>query len=129
MTIDIPTLIEKLKSGSGPDRGLDALIMVATVDSSCDAEMPAHEQEAPSHCYLLDQGLGWVVRTAPELTASVDACLALLAEVLPGSDWNKAFTGDITVCAPGHKLLESQHDDLPYAFLIAILTAVDAQNE
>ena len=101
---DFQSLIARVEAGTGPDRELNRDICVA---------------------------LGFVpsgfphVLTAPRLTASLDACLALQEHVLPGTCGLLIFSqrgaaATVHTAAP---------NDLARAWISAILRAVSAQKE
>lgn len=83
-------LIEKCGAATGPDRGLDAAIVVATTpteDRGDDLiylrQVRKDDQCAPGAYWRCSRS-GMSLHTAPELTASIDAALALVERLLPG---------------------------------------------
>lgn len=121
-------LASEVEAGTGPDRDIDARIEDAIGPSS---EYPG------SH--LLGGFTGgrkaWLLAFSPRYTASVDAALALLREVLTGWCYDMDDLGD-TPCAhlygPGSGEGQSQHGKaptLPRAIVAASLRAVAARGE
>lgn len=107
---DFQSLIARVEAGTGPDRELNRDICVA---------------------------LGFVpsgfphVLTAPRLTASLDACLALQKHVLPGWRWYADDAGEAYVWRDfaGYLSFQGEGADPCRAWLGAILRAVSAQKE
>lgn len=87
------TLIEKLKAATGPDRELDAEVALHLTKPEGDGaywSMPLREGPeacAPGTLWGKNRGFRSILEDAPEYTASIDAALALVAEKLPGWDW------------------------------------------
>lgn len=116
---DFQSLIARVEAGTGPDRELNRDICVA---------------------------LGFVpsgfphVLTAPRLTASLDACLALQEHVLPGTCGLLIFSqrgaaATVHTAALGEngtwfpQVATDAPNDLARAWISAILRAVSAQKE
>lgn len=130
-------LLSRLEGLTAPDREVDALIMGACFEWA----KPEPPYLAP-HC-VGDQPIYWHApepyykRPAPELTASLDAAIALCERVLPG------WSGDIDIGKPiadngkvGARLFppgdgwQNHAGEGPtpaIALLIAILTALEAR--
>lgn len=131
-------LLSRLEGLTAPDREVDALIMGACFEWA----KPEPPYLAP-HC-VGDQPIYWHApepyykRPVPELTASLDATVALCKRVLPGWSWEcrASGTGDkgqATVWnpskAPGYNEEQRAYNCATpaIALLIAILTALEAR--
>lgn len=87
-TMPNPTLLERVEAASGPDREIDALVWLALEPDCVNSRQfwlwrsarPKGEQDRA----LSDVRLAFARRHAPEITASLDAALALVERVLPG---------------------------------------------
>ena len=97
---DISELLERVQNATGPDRDVDVAIMATCFDWA-KAEPPYY---AP-HC-VGDEPIYWHApnwlqkRPCPELTASMDAALALVERVLPG--WKVSlYIGHLTGAKDG----------------------------
>lgn len=124
-------LLSRLQGLTAPDREVDALIMGACFEWA----KPEPPYLAP-HC-VGDQPIYWHApepyykRPAPELTASLDAVVALCERVLPGWDGFAPInaTGEAWVW-PSGGMSRGHRANGPtpaIALLIAILTALEAR--
>jgi len=161
--IDCPNcegdLIARLENGDGPDRELDALVYCAVIKFDepgkfVEPAYPHHDKNlsCKAGTYWLHNISGASLQTAPELTASVDASLALVEQTLPDyrvasmsnsyidfmrygrahdAPWriilvkkDADFSRDITAISD---LPRGEHKSLPRAIDIAALKAHKAQ--
>jgi len=104
---EIEELIKRLRTASGADPNVDALVERASLERVGNT--------TPEH--------------ATDYSASVDACLALLARHLPGWHWHvgygvKGIFPYATVSNGGEKQFEASAPTVPLALLIAIMEAV-----
>lgn len=91
---DLPTLLERVKAASGPDRELDADIHLVFQSPSASTEagrwrkpiLLEREHQRPGILeYVKISGVS--ARPAPTFTASLDAVIAMAERVLPGMHW------------------------------------------
>lgn len=117
---DLPTLLDRVRKADGPDRELDAALALA---------IGGWKMWKSKHGY-------WELANLPELTACIDAALALVEQVLPGCaftiqrDWGdlnrcSISTDDITPTPP----YVEDGQTLPLAILAALLSAIIARQE
>lgn len=142
------SLQERMRAATGPDRKLDAEIIVAltptkvTADDLVYLSVPRKEDYCQPGTYWLKQRSGLSLRTAPCLTSDPDglgACVALMREVLPGCEWGRTVDGAFVVWGETYALLPGDEPDVlgsrwPLAtdcltFLDAIISAVIAKEE
>lgn len=112
------TLIEKLKAATGPDRELDREIICHLVEGySID----------PVSGTIIDTDGDFVeIHNAPaRLTASIDAALALVEEVLPNEVASplELLWAAMYICSD----LGWGEGKLPHAILIALLNAIQGE--
>lgn len=93
----IPELIERVGKLTGADREVDARLWwefdherAVRAYWTASTGLPQPMDEFPRSRGL---GYGYVVRSAPAYTASVDAALALVERKLPGWGWGVAMNG------------------------------------
>ena len=137
MTPTISTLLDRVKAGTGPDRELDRAIWEHFVPPPTER---VTEVELPPG--FGEDDLSQALDPTPNLTASVDACLALAEWVLGDVWWHFAKgktrpdeplfgvqlirSGD----ASGRDVLsEAEHDVFECALILAILTALEANTD
>lgn len=137
---DLTPLIDRVRSGEGPDRELDADIF----DAFADLAVPAvHGRSWP---FVARSELDRII---PRLTSSLDAVVALVGEKLPGwteiVDTRKVPASDgpirVRLYAPGKisanfyppvvagSHAEAYGSDLCRTWLAATLSALQAQGE
>lgn len=139
---DYTDLIARLEKATGPDRELDAAIIVATTPTRSTAddliyltETRSDDQCAPG-TYWLKQRSGASLHTAPELTASIDSALALVERCLPKLGCIDAFhelekfpnAWRATIGRGSHKY-RSSAPTAPLAILTALLHAVASEKQ
>jgi hypothetical protein len=118
-----PDLIRRLQDGTGADRELDAAIHLEISPNKAryDAEKTSEDG------YIWD-GVEWDWFSPPAYTGSLDACIALLGQVLRGWFWY-LDTEKAEVWNGHGKRAEGHCDengrDICRAFLIAILSAME----
>lgn len=84
---DLKTLLAKIEAATGPDRRIDASIMCALRGYTM------HEESDPANgIFAFWDGVPWKstchnCTSWPEITASLDAAIALVCEELPGWWW------------------------------------------
>lgn len=113
----LETLLERVKSATGPDRELDALIAHTLGQRFIEGD---DEENIP---------LG-----LPMFTASIDSALALVERVLPGWEWLKKSPSVITLYRPltehedaakaWAKHFDGKGATIPLAILAACLSAL-----
>ena len=130
-------LLERVKAADGPDRELDCKIAYVT-------NYLVYGMSAPfrSYCDVHDLKWGEVVHHAnsyqsilyhnlPRFTASVDAALALVERLLPGS-MKRVFdnpddgSSRAEIVSADGVIGRGDHDTWPLAILAALLTALQA---
>lgn len=136
------TLIEKLKAATGPDRELDAEVLALARSWTFEREGQTAYLVKPDDSHETvgrydEHGELYVyLRDLPHLSASIDAALALVAEVLPGMQ-SKMVTRATMLIRREHKLYMRtwrEGEDGIYSevlaryILIALITAIDKQN-
>ena len=139
---ELQGLIERCEKATGPDRELDAAIIVATTPTvSADDDLiylsPTLEDDNCAHgTYWRVQRSGRSLHTAPQLTASLDASLALVEQVLPGWHWSLDSFGEATVFdSSGAFLVQADNEHyghnkrLPLAILAALLRSLLARED
>jgi hypothetical protein len=132
MSADLTGLIERVEKATGPDRYLDGAIWKAL-----------HPQLADTNAR---DTAGWLVggdhaqaTRAPEITASLDAALALVEEKLPGVYWHVArgktrpdepLFGAELVTTKGNQIAAVEHDhSAALALILALLRALQSQSD
>lgn len=142
------SLQARIREATGPDRELDAWIVVMLTPTRATADDLVYliKTEPEDHCapgtYWLKQRSGASLRTAPLFTTDPDglgACVALMREVLPGCEWGRTVDGAFVVWGETYALLPGDEPDVlgsrwPLAtdcltFLDAIISAVIAKEE
>lgn len=92
---NLSSLLDRVRKAEGPDRDLDAMILVAITPTLSTSDDLRYAMLRDSDCspgtYWIKQRSGASLRTAPTLTSSLDACLSLLRECLPGWRWYMAM--------------------------------------
>lgn len=144
-------LLADLRKAEGPDRKLDAAVWITTLPTKgtgldgCGLPDDSHYEYEPRGDGSVD---GYVVfesgqskpirrfrRQSPAFTASVDAVLALVERLLPGSTVSVGIGGDNITCiypVPNAPVAErwsscSGGHTPAIAILIALLTALDKE--
>lgn len=150
---DLAELLARVKAATGPDRELDALVWASTLPSDgigldgyglpdgSHFEHEADEDGSVSQYVILDgKSHKRARRSAPDFTASIDAALALVERMLPGTCWLMA-KGRTRPDEPlyGIQLIqegaddaiadEAEHECVELAILAALLTALIHQAE
>lgn len=127
----LKALQARIRQATGPDRELDGRIGFAfglghskNYHECCESHVAGRDGSKLTYSSLAY----W--QTFPQWTGSLDACVALMMEVLPGAKWEREETGDFAV---------SLHDGFPIwsvpcandclTFTDAILSAVIAREE
>jgi hypothetical protein len=118
-------LLSRLEGLTAPDREADALIM-----ARCFPEWAEIGEPYLSPQCIGDEPIYWHAPTdspyrkmpVPELTASLDATVALCERVLPGQLWHI-----LMAALKEWSKAEGTPSDLPRFVLIAILTALEAR--
>jgi len=129
MQADISTLealLRRVKKADGPDRELDLAIAVALVP---DVLVSIHDRETGTnkpHTY-------W------QYTASIDAAIALMQQVLPGWNWSvmsqRPRGKPMAIARIGRMIgddvegFDAVHDQVPLAILSALLRTLIAQSK
>lgn len=111
-------LITRLKEGEGADRELDLAI-----DEKYNGRIP-RSQRAP---LSPQEWVPW-----PEYTASLDACITLAEKVLPNvyiSVRGASGPGTVNEWIVTIKNESAKHKSMLRAFLIALITAKEAEND
>lgn len=90
-------LLARLEKAEGPDREIDAALLVALLKPEQLADdlryyrLPSPSMDHMEMCapgtYWLKQRSGASLHTSPHYTASLDAALALVERVLPSREW------------------------------------------
>jgi len=106
----LKSLRQRIREATGPDRELDCLLRAVVRDGRAVREhqdfILARNPKPPHDEYvvgLLAPGSPRKFREAdskpgvPRYTASLDACVSLLSEVLPGCEWNRDRHGDFWI--------------------------------
>lgn len=118
----IADLLERVKAASGPDRGLDDAILEAT--------NPHRNRGGP---YTSWRAAAWAFCWDTRITASLDAALALVERVLPGSTWsvgNRSRGAQAYMMrAPGLTLIGGNAPTPALALLAALIQALIAKGE
>ena len=85
------SLQKRIREAIDPDRELDGDIIVALKGGEIVWKMANYTMEQyPAHRYPSKNHLsGFANEHVPLLTASIDACVALMREVLPGCEWSR----------------------------------------
>jgi len=146
-------LITRLQQAEGPDGELDAEVYVSLFGGEVRAEhyrkgLAGEEFEMLTGVSPVKTEDGWLHRKAPSCTASIDAALALIGEVLPGWGIKMALPSRIDEVEPpglvrptvfviwaGGKWDEKRpsatgtHKSPAIALLIALLTAIKQGGE
>ena len=123
MTANPATLLRlatDIEALEGPDREMDARVWCAL--------HPGFERRTGA--WVRESGKHW--QKAPAYTASIDAALGLLAEVLPGWDcatktwdiWSRSPYARVTPRQSDHEAGISHAPTLPLAICAAVLRAV-----
>lgn len=131
---DLSELIERVKAATGPDRELDGDIAhaMSIVPDWCAAHRDANQRhvwtdgDRPLHAEQ------WI---APDVTASIDAALALVGRCLPGCIWTietdacwiRVLTKDDVAEFQGHKT-GMGGKWTPLAITLALLLALESQS-
>lgn len=129
-------LLSRLQGLTAPDREVDALIM-----ARCFPEWAEIGEPYLSPQCIGDEPIYWHAPSdspyrkmpVPELTASLDATVALCDRVLPGWDWLRRNWDEMSVYRPGDGDTEAveyagNHHIPAIALLIAILTALESRD-
>lgn len=128
------TLIDRLSKLVAPDREVDAEICIAlqyvTAKGATDIRRDTDEEFKDEWLDFEVDGELWTEKT-PELTASVDAAIALAERVFPGTEYE--FTNLYNIVRVTIELngefggFHGEHvNSLPIAICIALLRAKDA---
>lgn len=129
MTAD---LLSRLQGLTAPDREADALICVALQYGGPNSEGAANVRRDPDwdeDDVIFEVGSEACCNRIPELTASLDATVALCERVLPGYDWIVGHTnGGLTIHAQVGQNEMVFGETPAIALLIAILTALEARD-
>ena len=130
-------LIERLGKATVADRNLDAALHVALVkpeqraDDLCYFRVPSANMDHMEMCapgtYWLKERSGASLQIAPAYTASLDAAIALVERVLPGTEWAVS-----TLYERNHAEVNMNAEEpvtatgatLPIALCLALLKAV-----
>jgi len=87
---DIAELLERVKAATGPGRELDAAIVLTLEPEAFPNTVRSVEDDGTIVCGHYG---AYTFHDAPELTASIDAALALVERALPGWRWSVFHPG------------------------------------
>lgn len=131
---DLHSLLTRAEAATEPDRELDAYIMCALNGYTM------HEDSNPNDgIFAFWDGAPWESTCHnctiwPEVSASLDAALALVGEKLP--EWTRAVDAtapelgiDVELFPPNGHSVKGTHALEPHATLIALLRALIAKQE
>lgn len=146
---DLKAVLSALQGAKGPDRELDCCIYAA-VHATTGNPGRWSEVGPPTYAerrffWCPDPEMDWLgydlLYVSPNYTASVDTCLALVAEKLPGWDWSagvithptdaetKIFAARLYQLQSAEPVKANNPHSLPLAILTALFSALSAQSE
>lgn len=125
---NLPSLLDRVKAPSGPDRELDHLVHGTLVESVGQKAYNLNDDGTRGSFIGAD-------RTAPEYTTSLDAVIALTERVLPGAMWgvhchNGAYRAHVTRASPIRPIPNIADAPTPaLALIAAVIQAEIAKQE
>jgi len=122
-------LLSRLQGLSAPDREVDALIWLQLTPGATRKQWSYIHTATQRECHVDEtRNADGRLTIVPELTASLDAAVALCERVLPGYDWIVGHTnGGLTIHAQVGQNEMVFGETPAIALLIAILTALEAR--
>lgn len=123
-------LLSRLQGLSAPDREVDALIWLQLTPGATRKQWSYIHTATQRECHVDEtRNADGRLTIVPELTASLDAAVALCERVLPGYDWIVGHTnGGLTIHAQVGQNEMVFGETPAIALLIAILTALEARD-
>lgn len=133
-------IIERLTEATGPDRELDAAIIVAATpaegqgDDLITLRRTSESDECAPGTYWRVSFSGKSLRTSYPYTASIDAAVALVERLLPGchrrsQNWNYPPSYAVSIGPSYVDSSYARHACEPIAILLALFRALQAQEE
>ena len=80
-------LLQRIEAASGADRAIDKALFAALVDPRTEKNYWGWQGSRPQGSPAKPATDYWDLRQTPEVTASIDAALALVERLLPGWFW------------------------------------------
>ena len=122
-------LLSRLQGLSAPDREVDALIWLQLTPGATRKQWSYIHTATQRECHVDEtRNADGRLTIVPELTASLDAAVALCERVLPGYDWIVGHTnGGLTIHAQVGQNEMVFGETPAIALIIAILTALEAR--
>lgn len=123
-------LLSRLQGLSAPDREVDALIWLQLTPGATRKQWSYIHTATQRECHVDEtRNADGRLTIVPELTASLDAAVALCERVLPGYDWIVGHTnGGLTIHAQVGQNEMVFGETPAIALLIALLRALEARD-